>query len=66
MTPGINSLVQAAKARARSYRTSKNLISMIYLISGKLKLALPTPNSEKPVFSLIIITMGSLKLAVKK
>lgn len=39
---GINSLVQAAKARARGYRTSKNLISMIYLISGKLNFALPT------------------------
>lgn len=47
---GINSLVQAAKARARGYRTSKNLISMIYLISGKLKFALPTPNSEEPFF----------------
>ncbi len=39
---GINSLVQAAKARARGYRTSKNLISMIYLIAGKLKFSLPT------------------------
>lgn len=38
----INSLVQAAKARARGYRTTKNLITMIYLISGKLKFNLPT------------------------
>jgi len=38
----INSLVQAAKARARGYRTTKNLINMAYLISGKLDLALPT------------------------
>lgn len=39
---GINSLVQAAKARARGYRTEKNLITMIYLIAGKLNLSLPT------------------------
>lgn len=39
---GINSLVQAAKARARGYRTNRNLISMIYLICGKLNFALPT------------------------
>ena len=40
---GINSLVQAAKARARGYRTTKNLtIIMIYLIVGKLKFDLPT------------------------
>jgi len=38
----INSLVQAAKARARGYRTTKNLITMIYLIAGKLKFNLPT------------------------
>lgn len=39
---GINSLIQAAKARARGYRTTKNLISMIYLIGGKLNFGLPT------------------------
>jgi transposase len=33
---GINSLIQAAKARARGYRTSDNLITMAYLIAGKL------------------------------
>lgn len=38
---GINSLVQAAKARARGYRTSKNLITMAYLISGDLDYKLP-------------------------
>ena len=38
----INSLVQAAKARARGYRTTKNLISMIYLIAGKFNFNLPT------------------------
>jgi transposase len=39
---GINSLIQAAKARARGYRTIKNLITMIYLIGGKLQFHLPT------------------------
>ncbi|HLM47398.1 MAG TPA: ISL3 family transposase [Myxococcaceae bacterium] len=33
---GVNSLVQAAKARARGYRSSRNLIAMAYLIAGKL------------------------------
>jgi transposase len=33
---GINSLVQAAKRRARGYRNKKNLIAMIYLIAGRL------------------------------
>jgi len=33
---GINSLIQAAKARARGYSTTKNLILMSYMIAGKL------------------------------
>lgn len=39
---GINSLIQAAKAKARGYRTTRNLIAMIYLIGGKLDFRLPT------------------------
>jgi transposase len=39
---GINSMIQAAKARARGYRTERNLITMIYLIAGKFKFDLPT------------------------
>jgi transposase len=39
---GINSMVQAAKARARGYRNNKYLIAMIYLLTGKLRLNLPT------------------------
>jgi transposase len=39
---GLNSLIQAAKARARGYRSDRNLITMIYLTVGKLKLSLPT------------------------
>lgn len=39
---GINSMIQAAKARARGYRTKRNLITMIYLIAGKLNFDLPT------------------------
>jgi transposase len=38
----INGLIQAAKRRARGYRTTKNLINMAYLIAGKLDFALPT------------------------
>jgi transposase len=33
---GINSLIQAAKAKARGYRTDRYLIAMIYLLAGKL------------------------------
>jgi transposase len=39
---GINSLVQAAKAKARGYRSLRNLMAMTYLIAGKLDLKLPT------------------------
>ena len=35
---GINSLVQAAKARARGYRNIHHFITMIYLLAGKLSL----------------------------
>jgi len=38
---GINSLVQAAKAKARGYRSVRNLETMIYLIAGKLDFRLP-------------------------
>jgi len=33
---GLNSLVQAAKAKARGYRTFRNLKTIIYLLTGKL------------------------------
>lgn len=36
---GINSLFQAAKRKARGYRSDKNLIAMVYLIAGKLDYA---------------------------
>jgi transposase len=38
----INGLIQATKARARGYRSNRNLIAMTYLIAGKLQLDLPT------------------------
>lgn len=34
----INSLVQAAKAKARGYRSTRNLITIVYLTTGKLEL----------------------------
>jgi transposase len=39
---GIDSIVQAAKAKARGYRSKRNLKAIIYLIAGKLELSLPT------------------------
>lgn len=36
---GINSLVQAAKAKARGYRSFRNFATIIYLIAGKLNLS---------------------------
>lgn len=41
MLEAMNSLLQAAKARARGYRTTDNLIAMAYLVSGKLDFRLP-------------------------
>ena len=38
---GTNSLVQAAKAKARGYRSMRNLKAMVYLLAGKLDLRLP-------------------------
>ena len=38
---GLSSLVQATKARARGYRSTKNLTAMIYLMHGKLPLSQP-------------------------
>lgn len=42
---GINSLIQAAKAKARGFRTDRYLSTIIYLISGKLCFSVPTLNS---------------------
>lgn len=42
---GLNSMVQAAKAKARGYRTFRNLKTVIYMLTGKLdytKVGLPT------------------------
>jgi transposase len=39
---GINSLIQAAKAKARGYRSTRTLKAITYLIAGKLDLRLPT------------------------
>ena len=49
-TSGINhGLVQAAKAKAREYRSFHNFASIIYLVAGKLDLSCqPTRNSEEP------------------
>lgn len=40
---GINSMIQAAKRKARGYHTFEGFSSMIYLIAAKLQLACPNP-----------------------
>jgi len=40
---GINSMIQAAKRKARGYHTFEGYSSMIYLIAAKLQLAFPNP-----------------------
>ena len=38
----VNGLIQSAKRRARGYRSSRYLITMVYMLAGKLDLGLPT------------------------
>ena len=45
---GINSLVQAAKAKARGYRSTRNLKAIVYLLAGKLDLELQLDNRFNP------------------
>ncbi|MGH3772044.1 MAG: ISL3 family transposase [Pseudonocardiaceae bacterium] len=45
---GINSLVQAAKARARGYRSKNKMITIVYLTAAKLQL--PTLTSPTPAY----------------
>lgn len=40
---GANSLVQAAKARARGYGTTRHMIAIAYLLAGKLRHLPPSP-----------------------
>jgi hypothetical protein len=47
---GINSLIQAAKAKAFGYRTSRNLIAMVYLLQASSNSTLPTCDSEEATF----------------
>jgi transposase len=37
---GVNSLFQAAKRKARGYRSDKNIIAMVYLLAGKLNFSI--------------------------
>jgi transposase len=45
---GINALIQAAKARARGYRSKTTMITIVYLIAAKLPL--PTLSSPTPAY----------------
>ena len=40
---GINSMIQAAKRKARGFGSFEGYAAMIYLVSGKLQLACPNP-----------------------
>lgn len=40
---GINSMIQAAKRKARGFNTFEGFAAMIYLVAGKLELAVPVP-----------------------
>ena len=40
---GINSMIQAAKRKTRGFNTYEGFAAMIYLIAGKLELAVPAP-----------------------
>jgi transposase len=40
---GINSMIQATKRKARGFRTVEGYATMIYLVAGKLELAVPNP-----------------------
>jgi uncharacterized protein YjbI with pentapeptide repeats len=53
---GINSLVEAAKARARGYRSQAKMITTIYLTAAKLQL--PTPH--QPNTRLHVLTLSNL------
>jgi transposase len=37
---GVNSVFQAAKRKARGYRSEKNIIAMVYILAGKLNFVL--------------------------
>ena len=40
---GINSMLQAAKRKARGYNAFEGFATMIYLVAGKLELSVPDP-----------------------
>ncbi len=40
---GINSMIQAAKRKARGFTTFEGFRAMIFLVAGKLDLAVPSP-----------------------
>ncbi len=41
---GFNSIIQAAKARARGYRTFKNYRTIVYLLTGRLDFSRINPS----------------------
>jgi transposase len=47
---GLSSLVQAPKARTRSFRLIRTLVAMTYLLHGKLSDLQPIQSSDEPLF----------------
>lgn len=45
ITEGLNSMIQAGKRKARGFHSFEGFASMIYLIAGKLDLAIANPLS---------------------
>lgn len=56
---GLNSLVQAAKCRARGYRATRNYIAMIFSPSAS-STSSPTRSSEEPNCSAAVLSTGRL------
>jgi transposase len=44
---GLNSVIQAAKSKARGYRTFKNYKTIVYLLTGKLNFSLLNPKFKE-------------------
>ena len=44
---GLNSVIQAAKSKARGYKTFKNYKIIVYLLTGKLDFSLVNPKFKE-------------------
>jgi hypothetical protein len=63
---GINSKIQLAKRRARSYRNINNFINMIYFLCEKLKFDYQSISHRALVFTKLQLTLVYLQLVFTK